>query len=125
MPADDPEQEPAELEDPAPALFPSFLLALFDETNVKILQAAAVEWKPVKEIAEESGVPRRACYRRVKDLYENGLLRLREHRPHRRGRPVKLYRSSLGNVQVQLTGTDYNVSLEWPEVRFDLSVQFP
>lgn len=121
---DEKETEPASLEDPAPALFPSFLLSLFDEVSVRILKVASEDWKSVKEIGEEAGVPMRACYRRVHELYENGLLRLRERSTARRGRPVKLYRSSLGNVKVVLSGGEYSVSLVWPEVRFDLSVQF-
>ncbi|MFQ6012507.1 MAG: winged helix-turn-helix transcriptional regulator [Thermoplasmata archaeon] len=109
---------------PAPARFPSFLLALFDEVNVRILQATAEEYLPVKDIAKASGLPIRACYRRVKALYREGLLRLEQAIPEGRGRPSTRYKSSLGNVKVVLTGKEYNVSLVWPEVRFDLSVDF-
>lgn len=122
---DDPGEVSVAPDDPVPAQFPTFLLSLFDETNVRILRAAAEAWLSVREIAETAEVPQRACYRRVNDLYRSGLLRLREDHPPRRGRPVKRYKSSLGNVQVVLSGSDYQVSLEWPEARFDLSVEFP
>ncbi|MFQ5908145.1 MAG: winged helix-turn-helix domain-containing protein [Thermoplasmata archaeon] len=109
---------------PVPASFPSFLLALFDEINVRIIQAAAENYLPVKDIAKATGLPIRACYRRVKALHREGLLRLEQADPEGRGRPSIRYKSSLGDVKVVLTGNEYNVSLVWPEVSFNLSVDF-
>ncbi len=109
---------------PAPARFPSFLLALFDEMNVRILQTTAERSMPVKEIAKTARLPLRACYRRVKTLHREGLLRLEQSDPEGRGRPSTQYKSALGDVTVVLTGNEYNVRLVWPEVSFNLSVDF-
>ncbi len=109
---------------PAPARFPSFLLALFDEMNVRILQATAERYLQVKEIAKTAHLPLRACYRRVKALQREGLLRLEQSDPEGRGRPSTRYKSALGDVTVVLTGNEYNVNLVWPEVSFNLSVDF-
>ncbi|MFQ5553030.1 MAG: winged helix-turn-helix transcriptional regulator, partial [Thermoplasmata archaeon] len=84
---------------PAPASFPSFLLALFDEMNVRILQATAETFLPVKEIAKATELPIRACYRRVKALHREGLLRLEQADAEGRGRPSTRYKSSLGDVK--------------------------
>ena len=117
-----PGQDPAG--PPAPARFPSFLLALFDEMNVQILQATAERYLQVKEIAKTAHLPLRACYRRVKALHREGLLRLEQSDPEGRGRPSTRYKSALGDVTVVLTGNEYNVNLVWPEVSFNLSVDF-
>jgi predicted transcriptional regulator len=109
---------------PAPARFPSFLLALFDEMNVRILQTTAERSMAVKEIAKKAQLPLRACYRRVKTLHREGLLRLEQSDPEGPGRPSTRYKSALGDVTVVLTGNEYNVSLVWPEVSFNLSVDF-
>ncbi|MFQ6013689.1 MAG: winged helix-turn-helix domain-containing protein [Thermoplasmata archaeon] len=109
---------------PAPASFPSFLLALFDEVNVRILQATVENYLSVKDIAKATELPIRACYRRVKALHREGLLRLDQADPEGRGRPSTRYKSSLGDVKVVLTGNEYSVSLVWPEVSFNLSVDF-
>ncbi len=112
-------------EGPSPAPFPSFLLALFDKTNLRVLRATAEEYLPVKEIAKAAELPQRACYRRVKALYREGLLRMKETTdPDGRGRPSSRYRSFLVDVQVVLSESQYNVSLVWQAVRFDLSVDF-
>ena len=123
MKKEGPAQEEAP-EGPSPAPFPSFLLALFDKTNLRLLQATAEEYLAVKEIAKASGLTIRACYRRVRALYREGLLRMKQTDPDGRGRPSSRYRSFLGDVQVVLSGSRYNVSLVWPGVRFDLSVDF-
>ncbi len=119
---EEPAQEEAP-EGPSPAPFPSFLLSLFDKTNLRLLQATAGEYLAVKEIAKASGLPIRACYRRVRALYREGLLRMKQTDPDG-GRPSSQYRSFLGDMQVVLSGSQYNVSLVWPGVRFDLSVDF-
>lgn len=126
MPTTTMEEEAAteEPQGPTPALFPTFLLALFDEVNVRILRVAAKEYLPVKDIAKAADLPIRACYRRVKALYREGLLRMKETNPNGRGRPSRLYRSFLGDVKVVISGSEYNVSLVWPEMRFDLTVDF-
>ncbi len=96
-----------------PMAFPSFLSALFDEINVKILRATAVDFLTVKEIASACGLPMRACYRRVEALLKEGLLCPKPDEPGNRGRPSNRYRSNIGNVYVSLSEGDYNVRLVW------------
>ncbi len=104
--------------------FPSFLAALFDEVNVRILKATSEEFLSVKEITEACDLPMRAAYRRVKALVKEGLLCPKPDDPDSRGRPSNRYKSNLSDVYVILAGSDYKVRLVWPNVRVDLSVVF-
>ncbi len=125
------EAKTADEEDATPAQtgvltpFPSFLAALFDEINVKILRSTAVEFLSVKEIAEACELPMRACYRRIKALLKQGLLCPKPDDPENRGRPSQRYKSNIGDVYIVLSGGDYSVKLIWPNVKLDLSVDFP
>jgi hypothetical protein len=104
---------------------PSFLRVLLDGMNVKILEATSEDFLTVKEISEAIGLPERACYRRVRVLLKEGLLCPRPDESENRGRPSNRYKSTLGDVYVVLSGSDYTVRLVWPKVRVDLSIVFP
>ncbi len=105
-----------------PMPFPSFLTALFDEINVKILRVTAVDFLSVKEIAEACELPMRACYRRVNALLNEGLLCPKPDEPGKRGRPSNRYRSNIGNVYISLSGGDYDVKLVWPTDKLKLNL---
>jgi DNA-binding transcriptional ArsR family regulator len=104
---------------------PSFLRALLDEANVRILEVTSKDFLSVREISEAAGLPKRACYRRVKALLKEGLLCPKPDDPDSRGRPSNRYKSTLGDVYVVLSGSDYRVRLVWPKVRVDMSIVFP
>ncbi len=105
-----------------PLAFPTFLSALFDEINVEILRATALDFLSVKEIAEACELPMRACYRRIHALLKEGLLCPKQDDPEGRGRPSNRYRSNIGNVYVKISGGDYRVQLVWPTDKLDLAV---
>ncbi|MFQ5838829.1 MAG: winged helix-turn-helix domain-containing protein [Thermoplasmata archaeon] len=105
--------------------FPRFLTALLDEVNVRIMKATAKDFLTVREIAEACGLGVRACYRKVRALLNEGLLCPKPDDSDSRGRPSNRYKSTLGDVYVVLSGSDYTVKLVWPTLSLDLSVVFP
>ena len=104
---------------------------LTDEYSVKILVATVRVPRSAQDIAMKFGIPIAACYRRIKDLEDAGLLVCQERRLSQQGKRVSLYLSMLKNayvffedghlrVKFQLkTGGADRFGNDWHEVRLE------
>jgi hypothetical protein len=104
---------------------------LTDEYSVKILVATVRVPRSAQDIAMKFGIPIAACYRRIKDLEDAGLLICQERRLSQQGKRVSLYISMLKNayvffedghlrVKFQLkTGGANRFGNDWHEVRLE------
>ncbi len=104
---------------------------LTDEYSVKILVATVRVPRSAQDIALKFGIPIAACYRRIKDLEDAGLLVCQERRLSQQGKRVSLYLSMLKNayvffedghlrVKFQLkTGGADRFGNDWHEVRLE------
>ena len=104
---------------------------LTDEYSVKILVATIRIPKSAQEISDLYGIPIAACYRRIRDLEEEGLIVCTERRLSRQGKRVSYYLSMLksafvyfesGHLKVKFelkTGGADQYGTDWHEIPLD------
>ncbi len=85
---------------------------LTDEYSVKILVATIRMPKSAQEISESFGIPIAACYRRIRDLEQEGLLVCTERRLSRQGKRVCYYVSMLKTAHVFFENGKLRVKFE-------------
>lgn len=66
-----------------------------DKYSVRILVGTIKRPKSAIELSEKFGIPIAACYRKIKELENAGLLRCVERRLTRKGKRVSMYISQL------------------------------
>ena len=108
---------------------------LTDEYSVKILVATIRIPKSAQEISDLYGIPIAACYRRIRDLEEEGLIVCTERRLSRQGKRVSYYLSMLksafvyfenGHLKVKFelkTGGADQYGTDWHEIPLDKDKQ--
>jgi hypothetical protein len=104
---------------------------LTDEYSVKILVATIRIPKSAQEISDLYGIPIAACYRRIRDLEEEGLIVCTERKLSRQGKRVSYYLSMLksafvyfenGHLKVKFelkTGGADQYGTDWHEIPLD------
>ena len=73
---------------------------LTDSYSAKILAATMYHPRSAQEISVRYGIPIAACYRRIKQLEDSGLLECTERRLNQKGKRVSLYISRLKNAYI-------------------------
>ncbi len=82
---------------------------LADEYSRKILLSAIPHAKSVEELSIENGIPLSTCYRRVHELFENGILVVERIVIAPDGKKYELYRSGFRGMSVKLEGGSVEV----------------
>ncbi len=73
---------------------------LTDNYSARILAATMYQPRSAQEISAKYGIPIAACYRRIKQLEDSGLLECTERRLNQKGKRVSLYISRLKNAYI-------------------------
>ena len=85
---------------------------LTDDYSARILAATIYKPMSAQEISTRYGIPIAACYRRIKQLEENGLLECTERRLNQKGKRVSLYISRLKNAYIFFEKGKMRVKIE-------------
>jgi hypothetical protein len=85
---------------------------LTDEYSVKILVATIRVPKSAQDISDAYNIPIAACYRRIRDLEQEGLLVCTERRLSRQGKRVSYYISMLKSAYVYFENGHLRVKFE-------------
>jgi predicted ArsR family transcriptional regulator len=85
---------------------------LTDEYSVKILVATIRIPKSAQEISDLYGIPIAACYRRIRELEEEGLIVCTERKLSRQGKRVSYYLSMLKSAFVYFENGHLKVKFE-------------
>ncbi len=71
-----------------------------DEYSVRILTATLDDAKTAIDLSRQMNIPIAACYRRIRMLEKNGLLRCKERRLTFEGKHISAYESLLRSAMV-------------------------
>lgn len=85
---------------------------LTDEYSVKILVATIRVPKSAQDISDAFNIPIAACYRRIRDLEQEGLLVCTERKLSRQGKRVSYYLSMLKSAYVYFDNGHLRVKFE-------------
>jgi hypothetical protein len=85
---------------------------LTDEYSVKILVATIRVPKSAQDISDAFNIPIAACYRRIRDLEQEGLLVCTERKLSRQGKRVSYYLSMLKSAFVYFENGHLRVKFE-------------
>jgi hypothetical protein len=85
---------------------------LTDEYSVKILVATIRLPKSAQDISDAFNIPIAACYRRIRDLEQEGLLICTERKLSRQGKRVSYYLSMLKSAYVYFDNGHLRVKFE-------------
>ena len=86
--------------------------AISDELSRRILMAAVSCGKTAQEISVEQALPLSSCYRRIRELVEQGLLLVERAVVTADGKRYALYRSSFRTVEMVADFSEVSVSAE-------------
>lgn len=86
--------------------------AISDEISSRILVAAISRAKTAQEISIEQALPLSSCYRRIRELVDNGLLVVERIIINGDGKRYMLYRSSFRTVEMVADFGETSVSVE-------------
>ena len=84
-----------------------------DEYSAKILVATYKKPKSALELSHRFGIPIAACYRKIHELEDAGLLRCQKIVTTRKGKSMKLYRSQLLRACIMYEDGIFKVRLEF------------
>jgi predicted transcriptional regulator len=76
--------------------------AISDEFCVRILSSTVLEGKTVNEICEEEGIPQSTCYRRIRNLVDEGVLVIEKIVVAPTGRKYAIFRNTFYGFEVRL-----------------------
>lgn len=75
---------------------------IMDEYSARILLGTFDRAHSALDLSRRFGIPIAACYRRIKDLEEMGLVYCERELPSRNGKGLQLFRSRLKSVRIAL-----------------------
>ncbi|HKZ98109.1 MAG TPA: helix-turn-helix domain-containing protein [Thermoplasmata archaeon] len=76
--------------------------SVMDEYSARILLGTYSEAVSALELSRRFGIPIAACYRRIRDLSDMGLVFCEKELPSRNGKGLQLFRSRLRSVRISL-----------------------
>ncbi|HUI01398.1 MAG TPA: winged helix-turn-helix domain-containing protein [Nitrososphaerales archaeon] len=79
----------------------SILRALGDDSSRRILAAAIPSGKTVEEIGAEENLPLSTCYRRIRELLDEGLMVMERLVVTKAGKRYAIYRTAFSEVKVR------------------------
>ncbi|HIJ00279.1 MAG: hypothetical protein PWQ88_57 [Candidatus Methanomethylophilaceae archaeon] len=83
-----------------------------DLYSAKITLATMREAMSAKEMSERLGIPIAACYRKIRQLEDAGLLSCTERRITRSGKRVSYYKSKVKNANIEFSEGVVMVSIK-------------
>jgi DNA-binding Lrp family transcriptional regulator len=86
---------------------------LSDEYSAKILMGAIRKPRTALELSRDFNIPIAACYRRIRNLEDNGLIRCVEKRLTFEGKRVATYQSLLKSAHIFFEGGSIKARFEW------------
>jgi DNA-binding Lrp family transcriptional regulator len=89
--------------------------AISDELSKRILVSSVSEGRTAQEISIEQALPLSSCYRRIRELVDQGLLVVERIVVTREGKRYTLYRSSFRTVEMAADFRELSVSAELNE----------
>ena len=85
---------------------------LADEYVVKILAATIWEPKSAQQLAFDLDIPIAACYRKINETIDTGLLLYIGNAITRRGKSVKLFKSQVNSIKLLFERGELKVELD-------------
>ena len=86
---------------------------LTDEYAERILVATHDRPRSVQDVSDKNDIPIAACYRKVHELEEAGLLQCAEIVTTAKGKTMKLYKSQLRSAMLAYENGQFRVKLEF------------
>jgi DNA-binding Lrp family transcriptional regulator len=88
---------------------------LMDEYNLKILSATTFKPRSARELAYIFGIPLASCYRKIKELEDNGLIKAVSRELTREGKRYSKYQSQVGSIKIAFEQgrLKMNLQLAW------------
>lgn len=74
--------------------------AISDEFSRRILASIVAEGKTIQEISREQGIPTSTCYRRAREMVDEGLLVVERIVITRDGKKYAVYRSAFKTIEI-------------------------
>ncbi len=84
---------------------------LADDYSLRILAATREEGKTVRELSRELDIPIATCYRRVEELIEASLLRVKEKKLTQDGKRATVVRTNVSFVEVSFGFEDKSLNI--------------
>jgi len=106
-----PENLPETQDSQTPVRSNRILCALGDNFSRRILQSSIQEGKTVEGISEEEHLPLSTCYRRVRQLVDDGLMILERIVITPRGKRYGIYRTSFSSATIAFDGSQITVQV--------------
>jgi DNA-binding Lrp family transcriptional regulator len=73
---------------------------LMDEYNLKILSATTFKPRSARELSYIFGIPLASCYRKIKELEDQGLIKAVSRELTREGKRYSKYQSQVGSIKI-------------------------
>src|SRR3989442_13013961 len=73
---------------------------LMDECNLKILSATTYKPRSARDLSYIFGIPLASCYRKIKELEDQGLIKAVSRELTREGKRYSKYQSQVGSIKI-------------------------
>lgn len=85
---------------------------LMDETNLKILSATTYKPRSARELSYIFGIPLASCYRKIKELENQGFIKAVSRELTREGKRYSKYQSQVGSVKIAFENGHLKMQLQ-------------
>jgi len=85
---------------------------LMDETNLKILSATTFKPRSARELSYIFGIPLASCYRKIKELEDQGFIKAVSRELTREGKRYSKYQSQVGSVKIAFENGHLRMQLQ-------------
>ncbi len=85
---------------------------LMDETNLKILSATTFKPRSARELSYIFAIPLASCYRKIKELEQQGLIKAVSRELTREGKRFSKYQSQVGSVKIAFENGHLKMQLQ-------------
>jgi hypothetical protein len=85
---------------------------LMDETNLKILSATTFKPRSARELSYIFAIPLASCYRKIKELEEQGFIKAVSRELTREGKRYSKYQSQVGSVKIAFENGHLRMQLQ-------------
>lgn len=85
---------------------------LMDETNLKILSATTYKPRSARELSYIFAIPLASCYRKIKELENQGFIKAVSRELTREGKRYSKYQSQVGSVKIAFENGHLRMQLQ-------------
>ena len=85
---------------------------LMDEYNLKILSATTFKPRSARELSYIFGIPLASCYRKIKELEDQGFIKAVSRELTREGKRYSKYQSQVGSVKIAFENGHLRMQLQ-------------